>query len=128
VTPLKQKILDRIRREGPIGVPEYMRIALMDPEHGYYMRGDPLGAAGDFITAPEVSQLFGEMIGLFLVQAWEDRGSPKRFHLAELGPGRGTLMADILRTAKIRPFFRECGNGEFDRGKSRVTRWSNGKH
>jgi NADH dehydrogenase [ubiquinone] 1 alpha subcomplex assembly factor 7 len=85
-----------------------MRMALLDEEHGYYMRRDPLGAAGDFITAPEMSQIFGELVGLFLVQAWEDRGRPRRFHLVELGPGRGTLMADILRAARIRPGFGEA--------------------
>jgi NADH dehydrogenase [ubiquinone] 1 alpha subcomplex assembly factor 7 len=105
VNPLREKILRRIRKDGPIGIAEYMQIALMDPEHGYYMRRDPLGAAGDFITAPEVSQIFGELIGLFFVQAWEDRGRPSAFHLVELGPGRGTLMADILRAAKLRPAF-----------------------
>ena len=105
MTPLKAKILDLIRAEGPIGVGHYMHIALMDEEHGYYMRRDPFGAAGDFITAPEISQMFGEMIGLFFVQAWEDRGAPERFHLVEMGPGRGTLLADILRAAKIRPAF-----------------------
>ena len=73
---LKEKILQLIRAEGPIGLAQYMQIALMDPVHGYYVTRDPL--ARDFITAPEVSQLFGEMIGLFLVQAWEDRGRPER--------------------------------------------------
>src|SRR5258708_10049374 len=80
-----------------------MAIALTDPEGGYYMGRDPLGR--DFITAPEVSQIFGELIGLFFVQAWEDRGRPGRFHLVELGPGRGTLMMDLLRAAKVRPGF-----------------------
>ena len=80
-----------------------MAIALTDPEGGYYMRRDPLGR--DFITAPELSQIFGELIGLFFVQAWEDRGRPHRFRLVELGPGRGTLMADLLRAAAIRPGF-----------------------
>ena len=105
MNPLKEKLLRLIRAQGPMTLADYMRIALGDPEHGYYMRRDPLGAAGDFITAPEVSQIFGELIGLFFVQAWEDRGHPKKFHLVELGPGRGTLMADILRAAKIRPGF-----------------------
>ena len=99
----KEKILRLIHTQGPISVAHYMAIALTDPESGYYMRCDPLGR--DFITAPEVSQIFGELIGLFFVQAWEDRGRPRRFHLVELGPGRGTLMADLLRTAKIRPGF-----------------------
>jgi NADH dehydrogenase [ubiquinone] 1 alpha subcomplex assembly factor 7 len=80
-----------------------MQLALGDPEHGYYMRADPIGR--DFITAPEVSQIFGELIGLLFMQAWEDRGRSQRFHLVELGPGRGTLMGDMLRAAKIRPAF-----------------------
>lgn len=105
MNPLKDELLRLIRAEGPISVAQYMHIALEHPEHGYYMQGDPLGGAGDFITAPEVSQAFGELIGLFFVQAWEDRGQPKRFHLVELGPGRGTLMADMLRAAKLRPAF-----------------------
>jgi NADH dehydrogenase [ubiquinone] 1 alpha subcomplex assembly factor 7 len=108
VTPLKAKILQHIRERGPISVADYMRMALLDEDHGYYMRGDPFGAAGDFITAPEMSQIFGELIGLFFVQAWDDRRRPKPFHLVEFGPGRGTLMADILRAAKIRPGFGEA--------------------
>jgi SAM-dependent MidA family methyltransferase len=105
VNALKEKILRRIAREGPITVAQYMEMALYDPEHGYYMKGDPFGAKGDFITAPEVSQIFGELIGLWFVQVWEDRGQPKRFHFVELGPGRGTLMADMLRAARVRPAF-----------------------
>ena len=108
MTPLKEKILRLIALEGPIGVAQYMHLALSDPEHGYYMRGDPFGK--DFITAPEVSQIFGELIGLFFVQAWEDRGRPERFHLVEFGPGRGTLMADLLRASRIRPQFRAAAN------------------
>ncbi len=100
---LKEIILRLIRNDGPITLAQYMNLVLQHPSHGYYATRDPLGR--DFITAPEVSQIFGELIGLFLVQAWEDRGSPKAFHLVELGPGRGTLMADIFRAAKIRPAF-----------------------
>jgi NADH dehydrogenase [ubiquinone] 1 alpha subcomplex assembly factor 7 len=81
-----------------------MALALGDPQHGYYIRRDPLGR--DFITAPEVSQIFGELIGLFFLQVWEDRGRPKNVQLVELGPGRGTLMADMMRAAKkLRPEF-----------------------
>lgn len=100
---LKDRLLRLIRAQGPLPIAHYMQIALGDPERGYYMRRDPLGR--DFITAPEVSQIFGELIGLFFLQAWEDRGLPETFHLVELGPGRGTLMADLLRAAKIRPAF-----------------------
>jgi NADH dehydrogenase [ubiquinone] 1 alpha subcomplex assembly factor 7 len=109
-SPLKPKILNLIRANGPIGVSDYMLLALYDSEHGYYTTRDPLGVDGDFTTSPEVSQIFGELIGVFLVQAWEDRGRPKRFHLAELGPGRGTLMADILRTSRVRPGFGEAAH------------------
>ena len=103
---LKRKLLDLIEAQGPLTVAQYMAIALGDPEHGYYMRRNPFGR--DFITAPEVSQIFGELIGLFFVQAWEDRRRPKTFQLVELGPGRGTLMADMMRAArKLRPQFVE---------------------
>lgn len=104
VNALKRKILKLIEAQGPLTVAQYMAIALGDPEHGYYMRRDPLGR--DFITAPEVSQIFGELIGFFFMQAWEDRGRPTEFQLVELGPGRGTLMADMMRAAaKVRPEF-----------------------
>ncbi|MEX0852056.1 MAG: class I SAM-dependent methyltransferase [Bauldia sp.] len=108
MTPLAEKLAQRIRAAGPITVAEYMAACLSDAEHGYYMRREPFGKAGDFITAPEVSQMFGELIGLWLVAAWERMGEPPRFVLAELGPGRGTLMADILRTALIKPGFLEA--------------------
>jgi NADH dehydrogenase [ubiquinone] 1 alpha subcomplex assembly factor 7 len=108
VTALKETILSLVRDEGPITLADYMRLALGHPRLGYYATRDPLGR--DFITAPEVSQMFGELIGLFLVQAWEDRGRPERFSLVELGPGRGTLMADILRAAKIRPAFAQAAH------------------
>ena len=99
MTPLHEIIGRRIRAEGPMPVAEYMALCLAHPEHGYYTTRDPLGRGGDFTTAPEISQMFGEMIGLWLAQAWMDRGSPDPFILAELGPGRGTLMADALRAA-----------------------------
>jgi NADH dehydrogenase [ubiquinone] 1 alpha subcomplex assembly factor 7 len=108
MTPLGRRILGLIRAQGPISVAHYMALALGDPEHGYYMGRDPFGRSGDFVTAPEISQIFGELIGLFLVQAWEESGLPAKFHLVELGPGRGTLMADLWRAAKIRPGFREA--------------------
>lgn len=94
-----------IREHGPISVARFMALALAHPTKGYYPRRDPLGAAGDFVTAPEVSQLFGELIGLALVQHWLDIGRPPRVLLAELGPGRGTLMADALRAARVVPDF-----------------------
>ncbi len=83
-----------------------MALALGHPEHGYYRRRDPLGRAGDFITAPEISQMFGEMIGLWCVAVWHAMGEPDPLVLAELGPGRGTLMADLLRAVAVDPPFR----------------------
>jgi NADH dehydrogenase [ubiquinone] 1 alpha subcomplex assembly factor 7 len=104
VNALAEQLLSLIRARGPITVAHYMQAALGDPTHGYYMRGDPFGR--DFVTAPEVSQMFGELIGLFFVQAWEDQGRPDPFPLVELGPGRGTLMADMMRAAaKVAPAF-----------------------
>jgi NADH dehydrogenase [ubiquinone] 1 alpha subcomplex assembly factor 7 len=107
---LKSRIAALIEAQGPMSVAQFMTIALLDPKDGYYATRDPIGLSitgkgGDFITAPEVSQMFGEMIGLWLVQAWADQGCPKNPRLVELGPGRGTLMADILRTAAVAPEF-----------------------
>jgi len=110
MTPLHGIIARRIRAEGPISVAEYMALCLSHPEHGYYITRDPLGRGGDFTTAPEISQMFGEMLGLWLAQAWMDRGSPASFVLAELGPGRGTLMADALRAASRVPGFVEAAD------------------
>jgi NADH dehydrogenase [ubiquinone] 1 alpha subcomplex assembly factor 7 len=105
MTPLGQLLVERIREGGPISVADYMAECLLHPVHGYYSTRDPFGAAGDFTTAPEISQMFGELVGLALAQAWLDQGSPSSFTLAELGPGRGTLMADILRATKAVPGF-----------------------
>jgi NADH dehydrogenase [ubiquinone] 1 alpha subcomplex assembly factor 7 len=104
-------LADHLRRQieitGPITVAEYMAAALGHPRHGYYMRGDPLGRNGDFITAPEVSQMFGELIGLWCAAGWQRLGRPARPLLVELGPGRGTLMADALRAGAAVPTFRD---------------------
>ncbi len=105
MTPLGHLIAARIDATGPITVADYMAECLMHPQHGYYATREPFGPKGDFITAPEISQMFGELIGLALAQAWLDQGSPTRFVLAELGPGRGTLMADILRATAAVPGF-----------------------
>ena len=105
MTPLHRLLIERIREGGPISVADYMAECLLHPVHGYYSTRDPFGAAGDFTTAPEISQMFGELLGLALAQAWLDRGSPAPFTLAELGPGRGTLMADILRATRGVPGF-----------------------
>ncbi len=96
-TPLARLLADRIARTGPMVLADYMADCLLHPRHGYYATRDPFGQAGDFTTAPEISQMFGELLGLSLAQAWLDQGSPAPFLLAEIGPGRGTLMADVLR-------------------------------
>lgn len=95
---LKQKIKEMIALNGPITVSQYMTLALTDPQFGYYQTQTPFGRTGDFITAPEISQLFGEMIGIWALANWKAHGCPAPFILAEIGPGRGTLMDDILRT------------------------------
>ena len=102
---LEARLKGRIAATGPISVAEYMTSALLDPEAGYYTTQAPFGAAGDFVTAPEISQMFGELVGLCLAQTWMDQGAPTAFALVEFGPGRGTLMADILRaTARVPGF------------------------
>jgi NADH dehydrogenase [ubiquinone] 1 alpha subcomplex assembly factor 7 len=95
--PLLALLQRRIRLEGPLTVADFMMEALCHPRHGYYTTSDPFGVAGDFITAPEISQMFGELIGLWCAQCWDQLGRPNPVTLAELGPGRGTLMADALR-------------------------------
>jgi SAM-dependent MidA family methyltransferase len=104
-TPLALKLKDRIRRVGPISVAEYMQTCLQDPEHGYYVKQSVIGRDGDFITASEISQIFGELIGLWSAVVWQQMGSPPRINLVELGPGRGTLMRDALRAAAKVPAF-----------------------
>lgn len=104
MTPLADLLAARIAASGPITLADYMADCLLHPQHGYYATRDPFGAAGDFTTAPEISQIFGELLGLSLAQAWLDQGSPA-FTLAELGPGRGTLMADVLRATRGIPGF-----------------------
>jgi NADH dehydrogenase [ubiquinone] 1 alpha subcomplex assembly factor 7 len=105
MTPLARLLIERIAAAGPMTMAEYMAECLMHPVHGYYSTRDPLGARGDFITAPEISQMFGELLGLCLAQAWLDQGAPPALVLAELGPGRGTLMADALRATRHVPGF-----------------------
>jgi NADH dehydrogenase [ubiquinone] 1 alpha subcomplex assembly factor 7 len=96
-TPLEKRIAASIAIGGPIGVDAFMARALYDPVDGYYITQGPIGVAGDFTTSPEISQIFGELIGLWLAQSWLDLGAPNPCYLVELGPGQGTLMADILR-------------------------------
>ncbi len=100
MTPLERIIREIIAAEGPMRIDRYMALCLGHPEHGYYMAREPFGEEGDFITAPEVSQVFGELIGVWAVAAWAAMGQPNSFALVELGPGRGTLMSDVLRTIR----------------------------
>tara|TARA_R110000787_G_scaffold38380_7_gene96759 strand:+ start:2153 stop:3214 length:1062 start_codon:yes stop_codon:yes gene_type:complete len=102
---LRDILIAQIRAQGPMRLDAYISACLLHPQHGYYTTATPFGSAGDFITAPEISQMFGELIGLALTQAWLDQGAPTPFTLAELGPGRGTLMADALRAASRVPGF-----------------------
>src|SRR5579863_6604984 len=92
--------------EGPISLERFMALALAHPTLGYYMNRDPFGAQGDFTTAPEISQMFGELIGLWAAEVWAAMGAPNPLRLIELGPGRGTLMSDALRAARVAPDFR----------------------
>ncbi|MEM6414485.1 MAG: SAM-dependent methyltransferase [Pseudomonadota bacterium] len=102
---LEERLISLIQANAPISIADFMADALLHPHDGYYTSKAPIGARGDFTTAPEISQIFGELIGLWLVQSWIELGAPKPFHLIELGPGRGVLMADILRAAALRPDF-----------------------
>jgi SAM-dependent MidA family methyltransferase len=105
-TPLEAEIRRRIARAGPMPVAEYMRLCLTDPRHGYYTTRDPFGRDGDFVTAPEISQMFGELVGLWAASVWQQMGSPDNLRLVELGPGRGAMMLDMLRAAQVVPRFR----------------------
>jgi NADH dehydrogenase [ubiquinone] 1 alpha subcomplex assembly factor 7 len=105
---LKSRIARHIRRHGRLSVAAFMAMALHDPQSGYYARHEPLGRAGDFITAPEISQIFGELIGLWCADLWQRIGRPDPVILAELGPGRGALMQDFLRAAATLPPFRRA--------------------
>ena len=107
-TPLETEIRRRIAGDGPMPVAEFMALCLYDPDHGYYSRRMPFGAAGDFVTAPEVSQMFGELVGLWAVTAWRAMGEPNPVQLIEMGPGRGTMMFDMLLAARTVPEFRKA--------------------
>jgi SAM-dependent MidA family methyltransferase len=103
LSPLHTEIKRLIRVSGPMPVWRYMELCLWHPQHGYYISRDPLGREGDFTTAPEVSQMFGELLGLWAASVWKAIGSPQAFHLIELGPGRGTMMSDALRALRVLP-------------------------
>jgi SAM-dependent MidA family methyltransferase len=102
-SPLQSEIKKLIKSAGPMPVWRYMELCLMHPRHGYYLSRDPLGREGDFTTAPEVSQMFGELLGLWAAWVWKAIGSPPLLRLIELGPGRGTMMADALRAMRVLP-------------------------
>jgi NADH dehydrogenase [ubiquinone] 1 alpha subcomplex assembly factor 7 len=107
-TLLDAEIRRLIGVAGPMPIAEYMRLCLTHPQHGYYVNRDPLGSGGDFVTSPEISQMFGELIGLWMGSVWQQMGAPENVRIIELGPGRGTLMHDALRAAKIVKGFRDA--------------------
>ena len=100
MSPLAATLKSRIEANGPMTVEAWMSACLADPEYGYYMTRDPFGRAGDFTTAPEISQMFGELLGLWAGVVWQQMGNPSNAHLIEIGPGRGTLMKDALRALR----------------------------
>ena len=107
-SPLEAELRRLIKKTGPMPVWRYMELCLSHPQHGYYVTRDPLGREGDFITSPEVSQMFGELIGLWAAAAWNAMGTPMQVNLIELGPGNGTMMSDALRAIRVLPPFFEA--------------------
>lgn len=104
-SPLEMEIRRLIGIAGPMPVAEYMRLCLTHPQYGYYVTRDPFGARGDFTTAPEISQMFGELVGLWLASVWQLLRAPENMRVIELGPGRGTMLADALRAVRTVPGF-----------------------
>jgi NADH dehydrogenase [ubiquinone] 1 alpha subcomplex assembly factor 7 len=104
-TVLEDFLKDDIKARGPMSVAAFMTHVLAHPQYGYYMTRDPFGETGDFTTAPEISQIFGEMVAVWLYEAWRKCGAPTAFYLVECGPGRGTLMADMVRVLSRMPDF-----------------------
>jgi len=107
-SPLELEIRRLIAAAGPMPVAQYVSLCLTHPKYGYYVTRDPFGASGDFITAPEVSQMFGELVGLWAAAVWKMMGAPEDVRLVELGPGRGTMMRDALRAMNVAPAFRRA--------------------
>src|SRR5690349_4732525 len=105
---LEAEIRRLIGLAGPMPVAEFMGHCLGHPRLGYYMTHDPFGSGGDFITSPEISQMFGELLGLWAAAVWRQMDSPDNVQLIELGPGRGTMMLDVLRAANVMPDFRRA--------------------
>ena len=112
---LEKEIRRLIAVSGPMPIARYMSLCLTHPQHGYYVTRDPFGAGGDFTTAPEVSQIFGELLGLWALSVWRMMDEPAAINLIELGPGRGTMMRDALRAAKVLPKFRQALVGAYGR-------------
>ncbi len=108
MTALLELLRRTIAVDGPLPIDRYMAMAMGHPQYGYYITRDPLGARGDFTTAPEISQIFGELVGIWAADTWSRMGRPERFRLIELGPGRGTLMWDALRAASVLPDFTDA--------------------
>ena len=107
---MERIIKQRIAQHGPVSLAEYMSLALCHPKYGYYVTRDPLGVDGDFTTAPEISQIFGELVAVWIIDKWKMIGAPEKFNLVECGPGRGTLMSDILRVVSKMPEFMSAVN------------------
>lgn len=121
MTPLARRMTEEIEASGPMRLDRFMALCLTDPEHGYYTtHADPIGLEGDFVTGPEISQMFGELLGLSLASCWAEQGAPQGAILAELGPGRGTLMSDVLRAASKVPGFREAISVHFVEASPRL--------
>ncbi len=109
-SPLETEVKKLIQKTGPMPVWRYMDLCLSHPKYGYYVSRDPLGREGDFITSPEVSQMFGELIGLWAAAAWNAMGTPMQVNLIELGPGNGTMMSDALRAIRVLPPFYQAAD------------------
>ncbi|ANB11614.1 hypothetical protein AWJ20_4435 [Sugiyamaella lignohabitans] len=105
---LAKFLAETINATGPISLANYMKQCLTNPTGGYYINKDPFGAGGDFVTSPEISQMFGELVGIWVLAQWMSQGQPAKFRLVEFGPGRGTLMDDLLRAARSFPQFNEA--------------------
>jgi NADH dehydrogenase [ubiquinone] 1 alpha subcomplex assembly factor 7 len=106
--PLEREIRRRIAIAGPMPVGQFMQLCLTHEDYGYYMTRDPLGTLGDFTTSPEISQMFGELVGLWAASVWRQMGTPDNVRVVELGPGRGSMMLDVLRAGHIVPAFRKA--------------------
>jgi len=119
--PLLDKLIARIAAEGPLPLNAYMAECLLDPQHGYYATREPFGRMGDFITAPEVSQMFGELLGLWVADFWQRTGAPAKAYLVELGPGRGTMMRDALRALNALPAARAALHPVLMEASARLT-------